>query len=206
MYLLVGSMRCSGGDEGCAPRLASHLYLRITDGRLPGDPASDVLGTDGLRATRAQAASGGLAPYTIPRGPIVAPRLDGGRVRSRLPEEGERLDDGLDSFLGGPGEPGLGPAVLPEGARSLIAPAIPLDCNGGLVAVARVPGGPVDAIASFDPDAIDRVDTAWMREGTSDGIGWAAFRFDTAGGYQLMTTAIATGDDSSIVLATECGD
>ena len=43
---------------------------------------------------------------------------------------GERIDDDLDYFLGT--EDFLaGPALLPEGGRSLVAPAMLIDCNAG---------------------------------------------------------------------------
>ena len=133
----------------------------------------------------------GAEPVEIPDGPVIPPDLgeppaDG----SRLPKAGERIDDDLDYFLGT--EDFLaGPALLPEGGRSLVAPAMLIDCNSGLIAVMEVPGTPAEAVRSFEPQKVDRY-PEFLFQGTTDDVDWAQFMYDSAGGFYLLTTVVAT--------------
>jgi len=142
-------------------------------------------------------------PIDIPEGPIVPPELQG-TGPSNLPGEGERIDDGIDAYLG-TGEYVAPPAVLPNGAKSLIAPAMLIDCNSGLVASVELPLPPAEAVAAFATD--DPEGTTAVRSGEWVGRTWATRSFDSAGGFKLQLTAVTGADDeSSYVLATECGD
>lgn len=142
-------------------------------------------------------------PVDIPDGPIVPPELQR-TGPSNLPGEGERIDDGIDDYLSTGGEAER-PAILPKGAESLIAPAMLIDCNSGLVAAVEVPLPPAEAVAAFATD--DPESATAVRSGEWSGRTWATRSFDSAGGYKLQLTAVTGREDgSSYVLGTECGD
>jgi hypothetical protein len=217
MAMVVGAPRLGGclGDAmtGCEPRPSSHLLLRVrTDGGAGQASEGPYLGTDELRYDRSIPASpedghdGPPDTASIPAGDPVPPRLDdlGAGLDSHLPAAGEPFDGSLDPYLSrnGPTEVNR----VPDGARSLVAPSLLIECNSGLVAVVGVPEGVTDAVALFD-EADDIDDDMKVAEGTDDeGRAWAGGTITTAGGYYLDVTAVADGDSSSTVLLTECGD
>lgn len=201
MSMAVGLQQCAGGrTDPCPPRSVSHLYIRDYD-----DPQyanlQGYFGGDSLRWERGTYDGMSSVPAPLPTGPVVTPRVEVGE-RSHLPEPGERLDDHLDYFLNG-----TGAALVPDGARSLVAPGMPIECNSGLVAVLEVPGRPEEAIRRFD-DA-DREIDAFPGIGTGEdaqGRTMAAGVMTAAGGFGLSFVAVDQGGDSSTVLVTECGD
>jgi hypothetical protein len=136
-----------------------------------------------------------------PEGPIRRPELDLANAPSGLPAAGERLDAGLDYYLNGSDA-----ALVPPGARSLVAPAMLISCNSGLVAVLRVPGDPAIVTGVLD-DAEENDDAMRHHRGTDDaGRAWDLGKISTAGGYYLDVLAVADRPDSSLALITECGD
>ncbi len=210
MFLKVGASRtCVSGADGsndCSLRPLSHLMVRV--GQPQGDQPS--FGTTELRYERGFAAAGpdGVdgGPETwpaVPEGDVVAPQLADLGPDPRRPAAGDPLDDGIDPFLSYQGSSVF---AVPPGARSLVAPALVIECNSGLVAVLRMPGNPADAIAYFD-GAADLDDPITASDGTTeDGRTWVTGMIATAGGYYLGVTAVAHDDSSSDVLVDECGD
>ena len=139
----------------------------------------------------------------MPEGVVVAPQLADVGPEPRLPAAGDPLDDGIDPFLSYQGSSVF---AVPPGARSLVAPALVIECNSGLVTVLRMPGSPTDAIAYFD-GAADMDDPITTTDGaTDDGRTWITGMISTAGGYYLGVTAVAHDDSSTDVLIDECGD
>jgi hypothetical protein len=218
MTMVVGAPRLGGclGDAmtGCEPRPSSHLLLQVrTDGEAGQSSEGPYLGTDELRYERSTYPApetghdGPPVTAAIPAGDPVPPRADdlGADLDSRLPAAGEPFDDSLDAFLTRNGHATVN--RVPDGARSLIAPAMLIDCNSGLVAVLGVPEGVREAVALFDEADEADDDPMDVDKGTDDaGREWAGGTITTAGGYYLDVTAVADGDDSSTVLLTECGD
>ena len=210
MFMEVGARRMFvEGDDGsrdCSLRPVSLLVIRV--GEPQGDQPS--LGANELRYERAIAPSGPGAlvggPETwpeVPEGDVVPPQFADAGPEPRLPAAGEPLDDGIDPFLSY-----LGGSVfrVPPGGRSLVAPALVIECNSGLVAVLRVPGTPADAIAYFDGAAADD-DPIQTSEGvTEDDQPWITGMIATAGGYYLGVTAVTHDGSTSDVLIDECGD
>ncbi len=209
MFMKVGASRtCVGGDDGsndCSLRPVSHLVVRV------GEPQGDQpgLGSSELRYERALAQSGPGGPGgpetwpAAPDGAVVLPELTDVGSEPGLPGAGEPIDDGIDPFLSF-----LRGSVfsVPPGGRSLVAPALLIDCNSGLVTVLRIPGTPADAIAYFDNAAADD-DPIRTSEGvTDDDQTWITGMISTAGGYYLGVTAVTHDDSSSDVLIDECGD
>lgn len=210
LTMIVGQDGCGlvMGDEiapACLEHEIAHLYVQVQT-----DPDAEALrsldsslGTDETRYERTEDTDGagrdGWAP--IPEGDVVEPQL-GEPQPSRLPVSGERVDDGLDYFLGDRGDPSGGLLVVPSEATSLVAPAMLGFCNSGLVAVLSVPGPPEQAVDSFginldgkDPIVVTDADPAW-----------ALLSASSAGGYGLELLVVAQPDGTSAVLATECGD
>ncbi len=210
MALVMGAMPCLDyqvPDPPCPFHSASHLYINVLDPapeNWPEDRKS--FGADGVSAKR------NMTPMPSPdpgdttvwasTDAIVRARLDGDLV-SRLPEEGERYDDELDYFLDElrPHESEI--ALVPEGGRSLVAPAMLLDCNSGLVALLEVPGTPAEVLDMFDPG--DRRET-FVQGTDAEGRSWAGAEIGSAGGHHLDLLALDTGDGMSTVLIKECGD
>jgi hypothetical protein len=194
----VGCIQPDVADDPCELRSGSALYLR----RAPDGPRSSsgdrYLATDPLRSDRIHA---GLDAE--PEGAIVPPDLQG-TGPSNLPGEGERIDDGIDAYLGTDGYDAPA-AILPSGAESVIAPAVLIDCASGLVAVVRLPLDPAEAVRAFaagDPHGASPVWTGKVGDQT-----WASRLFDAVGGYEMDLTAVGGSEPgSSYVLATECGD
>ena len=198
MALVVGAMPCLDykvDEPPCPLHLVSHLYIRVLDA--PQDQGPARFGTDRLNFGR----------NTIPSGAIVLPAFEEDQLVSRLPKEGERYDDGLDYFLD-PASSSDDPmpiSLVPEGGRSLVAPAILLYCNSGLVAVLEVPGSPVNAVDTFaqaDPHnrfiRLEGVD--------ANGRSWTGGAVSSAGGYGVTVVGVDAGNETSTVLVTECGD
>lgn len=196
-------------ERNCPHAAESHLLIRV-DGTGGGDLVGyESLGTDELRYDRtreAQIAAGGSLNHAppeewipVPEGALVAPELRVDTGQSRLPSPGERLDAGLDSFLGHGW-------VVPQGGASLVAPAELIDCNSGLAAVLSLDAEPPGAISKFDDPELN--DFSGMITGGDDGEGppWAAGYFASAGGHHLQAVAIASPGGSSTMLITECGD
>lgn len=200
MNLAVGAAPCL--DSGCDLRAASHLFIRVVSP--PSDHGFEQYGTDELRNQRAAVAAADpdavVEPIPVPTGPIVQPELTE-RFRSHLPAPGERMDDGLDYYLD---RAAVG--LVPPAGSSLVAPALLVECNSGLVALLKVPGTAAEAVASFDePNEGD--DLAPVVQGTdADGRPWAGGFIGSAGGYDLNLVALETDDGTSTVLVTECGD
>lgn len=178
------SMTVQVGDAGCDLRIeddircdrsVSHLYLSVRDEPLGGDYLPNGTG--------------------VPEDLELAEDLP-----SRLPEPGERYDDGLDRFLDD-----TPIAVVPEGARSLVAPAMVVECNSGLIALLDVPGAPTDAIARFGGDG-EEEQIYVPNAGSRDGRQWAHGVQSATGGYRIDLTAVDTGNGRSAVLILECGD
>ena len=201
MALVVGLMPCLDykiDDPPCPLHSASHLYIGVRD------QVEDRLEADGPRAFEpALGTEPGEMMGSAPRPEDaldMAALLDDEAV-SRLPEAGERFDDGLDYYLDGSDA-----ALVPRGGRSLVAPAILLDCNSGLVALLEVSGTPAEVVAIFD-EADDQDDDLMSVEGTdAQGRSWAGGTITTAGGYYLDLVALDTGDGMSTVFLDECGD
>ena len=201
MALVMGTMPCLDykiDDPPCPLHSASHLYIGVRH------QVDDRLEADGTRAI--EPTPGTEPPETMESVPQPEDALDMAALLddeavSRLPEEGERFDDGLDYYLDGSDV-----ALVPEGGRSLVAPAILLDCNSGLVALLEVPGTPADVVGIFD-EADDQDDDLISVEGTdAQGRSWAGGTITTAGGYYLDLVALDTGGGTSTVLLDECGD
>jgi len=189
---VVGCVRPNVSDDPCELRSGSSMFIQRARDEGGESLEGDALGTDDLRVDRA-----------IPDGEIVPPDLQG-TGPSNLPGAGERIDDGIDPYLGTSDEEWVAEAaILPDGAESAVAPAMLIDCNSGLVAVVSMPEEPADAVAAFaaDDEASD------IESGELGSRSWATRFFDSAGGYKLQITAV-DGDEpgSSFVLATECGD
>ncbi len=200
MTLAVGAARCL--DSGCELHSVSHLFISVVKSR--ADDGFEQFGTDELRYQRAGEAADDpnavVEPLPVPTGQVFTPELEG-EFRSRLPEPGERLDDGLDYFLDG-----TSAALLPAGGRSLVAPALLIECNSGLVALVEIPGTAVEAVGLFGR-ADRQDDPLTVVQGTDrEGRAWAGGKIPSAGGYELSLVAVQTGDALSIVLVTECGD
>ena len=197
MNLRVGvQLRCD--DSGCRSRAISHLLVTQSIGDANGYSSR---GTDDLRYERGVRTDESSPPVTaaIPDGPIQAPRFTGDGLESGLPSSGDRIDDGLDWYL-------PDTFTLPDGGRSLVAPAMLLPCNSGLATVVRVPFDPDGAIAWLD-GAGPSDDAIVTTSGTRDGHPWVSGTISTAGGYYLYATAMpATGGRGSDVFITECGD
>jgi hypothetical protein len=206
MEMVVGSQQCLQYEHPeCEPKGAAHLFISVRD--TPIDPTSESLGTDELRYERSFEADPSQEQHVvripIPTGPVVTPALDGD-VATSLPEAGERVDDGLDYFLDR-----TRAGLVPKGARSLVAPAMLIPCNSGMVAIIQVAGTPRNAVDLFDrADGTDVDDPiASVLEGVDDqNRAWAGGEITTAGGYYLDILALDAGDDTSTVLLTECGD
>ncbi|MFN8051211.1 MAG: hypothetical protein U0Q22_07250 [Acidimicrobiales bacterium] len=132
-----------------------------------------------------------------PTGAVIAPELAVDDLGSGLPTSGEALDDSLDSFLSGE-------FLVPPGGSSLIAPAILIECNSGLVAVLSVPGDPATAIGRLD-SASQYDDPVTTSAGGTAGNRWTAGTITTAGGYYIYASAVER-DGRSDLLVTECGD
>jgi hypothetical protein len=201
MAMAVGAAACP--EAGCELQSVAHLYLRVMDP--PGKEGYEQFGTDQLRFDRAAEAADDpnavIEPVPVPTGQTFTPHVGGTAFRSELPEPGERIDDGLDYFLNG-----ALAGLVPPDAHSLVAPAMLLQCNSGLVAILEVPGSPKDAVAVFD-DAGSDDDPINVVQGTdSEGRSWAGGQITTAGGYYLGLVALQASDDASTVLVTECGD
>lgn len=202
MTMAVGATTCrSEGDVPCSLVPIAHLKVLATDDPEPSD--YEQRGTDELRYERAIPSTGqsGIPePVAIPEGPVVSPSLEvpGG---SGLPEEGERFDRELDYFLDR-----TDVAFIPSGGRSLVAPAMLLECNSGLVAILELPGSPADVVDEFDrADTMD--DPLVLTTGQdADGRSWAGGLISTAGGYYVDFVALDAGDETSTVSITECGD
>lgn len=189
---VVGCVRPNVSDDPCELRSGSVLHLRkdVDDGgeQLRGD----ALGTDSLRRER-----------EVPDGPIIPPDLQGSGP-SNLPQAGERIDDGIDHHLGTDGAVSK-EAVLPDGAESLVSPAMLIDCGSGLVAVVSLPHPPADAVAAFGGGHSEG--SSPVRSGVLGDRAWATRSFDSVGGSELLLTAVSGAEEgSSYVLATECGD
>jgi hypothetical protein len=106
------------GSWQCSSWKVDHLFLQ----RGPdGSRGSRSLGTDSLSWER-----GGMG---VPAGEVRAPTfvLDDLRGRSTLPGPGDRLDASLDDFLSHTADL----AIVPPGARSLVAPAIVVASTAG---------------------------------------------------------------------------
>lgn len=182
-------------DEPCELRSGSALYLRRSPDGPRSSSADPALGTDDLLRARGEA--------TVPDGAILSPELQG-TGPSNLPGEGDRIDDGIDPYLGTGGDDDP-VAILPTDAQSLIAPAMLIDCSSGLVAVVELPYPPSEAVAAFaggNPDGASEV-----VEGKLGATAWATRTFGAVGGYELQLTAVS-GEEAGVsyVLATECGD
>ncbi|HEV2069466.1 MAG TPA: hypothetical protein VGR26_06710, partial [Acidimicrobiales bacterium] len=204
MALVMGAMPCLDyqvPDPPCPFHSASHLYINVLD----PPPANwreewSSFGADRLRRKRNMTPMPSPDPgETTVRGStdaILTAMLDGELV-SRLPKEGERYDDELDYFLDD-----TDVALVPEGGRSLVAPAMILDCNSGLVALLEVPGTPAEVLDMFDPG--DRRET-FVQGTDAEGRSWAGAAINSAGGHRLRLLALDTADGMSTVLITECG-
>ena len=210
MFMRVGETRScvtsDGGSTDCTLRPVAHLLLRV--GRDQG--SEPELGASQLRYERWLETDGGTGSFTgmddtppIPDGPVVAPDLPEPSSSPRLPGPGDVIDDGIDPFLDYFAD-GTG-FTVPPGGRSLIAPALLITCNSGLVAALRVPMTPDEAIQHFDRAVADD-DPIMTSDGeTHAGNRWVTGMITTAGGYYLGVTAVA-GTDGSDVLLDECGD
>ena len=212
MVLVMGAMPCLDyqvPDPPCPVHSASHLFINVADPppeNWPEDLKS--FGADGVSAKRNMtpmpSADPGDTTGWESTDAIVRARLDGDLV-SRLPEEGERYDDELDYFLDELRPHKSDIALVPEGGRSLVAPAMLLDCNSGLVALLEVPGTPAEVRDMFD--RADEHDSFYGVEPTdAEGRSWAGAEINSAGGYYLDLMALDSGDGMSTVLITECGD
>lgn len=205
MALAVGTLPCLSfqpSEPPCRAHAVSHLYVSVTEDSL--NEAFVQLGADQLRFERAQTPADPdnvVEPLPVPSGPAVPPSLEGGG-ESRLPEEGERLDDNLDYFLDR-----WPVGLVPRGARSLVAPAMLIDCNSGLVALLEVAGSPVEAVRLFREAAgSGEAGAAPVTGDDSQGRAWAGGEISSAGGYDIDLVALDTGGGKSAVLFTECGD
>lgn len=200
MTLVKGAARCR--NSGCDLHSVSHLFIRVEEQRAAD--GVEQFGTDELRYRRAGEAAADpnavVEPLPVPTGHVFTPKLEG-EFRSYLPEPGDRLDDGLDYFLDG-----TRAGVLPPRGRSLVAPALLIECNSGLVALVEIPGSAAEAVALFD-QADPQDDPLTLLQGTDrEGRAWAGGMITTAGGYYLSLVAVQTSDAVSVVLVTECGD
>ncbi len=201
MALAAGAAACP--EAGCELRSVAHLYLGVMDP--PEEHGYEQFGTDQLRFDRAVEAADDpnavIEPLPVPAGQTFTPQLGGTASRSELPKPGERIDDGLDYYLNGT------PAgLVPADAHTLVAPAMLLQCNSGLVALVEIPGSPADAVAVVD-GAASGDDPIKVQQGTdSGGRLWAGGQITTAGGYYMGLVALHTDDEASTVLVTECGD
>lgn len=202
MVMSVGSAICRMDEKATCPLVpVAHLRVAVTNNPEPSD--YEQRGTDQLRYERAiQVTDQSAVPelVAIPEGPVIPPTLDAGG-ESRLPTEGERFDGELDYFLDR-----TDVAFIPSGGRSLVAPAMLLPCNSGLVAVLEVPGSPAEVVDAFDR-ADDFDDPLTLSTGQDvEGRSWAGGLISTAGGYYVDFVALDTGDGTTAVTITECGD
>lgn len=197
MLLAVGAAPCLGSR--CALHSASHLYISVRES--PAEDGSEQFGTDELRYERASEAADDpdavTEPLPVPVGRVFAPEL-AGEFPSHLPKPGQRIDDGLDYFLNG-----ASVGLVPDAGRSLVAPAMLIECNSGLVALLEIAGSPSEAVAMFDGG--DHV-RAVVHGTDGEGGRWAVGGIASAGGYEMDLVALQTGEDASVVLVTECGD
>lgn len=214
MSMAVGAPTChsvaEAGNDGCWARPTSHLFLQVLDpSQTPPAQDRDQLGTDEPRYERSQhdAITSGQPsdddrPWApIPPGPVLKPNLPDAAPIA-LPGPGDPFDDGIDGFLGqGTAEVDQ---VPPKG-RSLIAPALLVACNSGLVSVLHTPSAPRASVAWFD-DRDDADDPMRITDGSFRGRNWSSGLISTAGGYYLDVTAVAAAGGGSTVLLTECGD
>ena len=197
-------------DAQCPFTAESHLFISAGSAEVDTTIDHRSLGTDELRFNRTWAshvAAGrqlGDTPnpeerIPVPDGPVIQPDFEVDGSGSRLPEVGERFDEGLDGFLGDGW-------VVPEGGRSLVAPVELIACNSGLVAVLDLAGAPAAALAPFD-DAEESDDAPFVTEGTDDrGREWVHYYIGSAGGHHLQAVAVPSDAGRSLVLVTECGD
>ena len=188
MVLAAGAMSCLDwklDDPPCPLHRASHLYISVLDA--PDDHGQERFGAEELgfeRSEQAMPSGATREPVPLPTGAVIPPTLDDELV-SRLPEEGERYDDELDYYLDGSAA-----ALVPEGGRSLVAPAMLLDCNSGLVALLEVPGTPAQAVDTFDRADEDDGDILAVVGADPQGRSWKGGRITTAGGYYLDLVAL----------------
>ena len=211
MFMKVGASRtCVSGADGsndCSLRPLSHLMIRVGEpqGEQPSFGTTELRYERGFAAAGPDGVDGGSETWPgVPEGDVVPPQLPDLGPEPALPAAGDPLDDGIDPFLSYQGSSVF---AVPPGARSLVAPALVIDCNSGLVTVLRMPGTPADAIAYFD-GAADMDDPIRTSEGTTsdDDRAWVTGMIATAGGYYLGVTAVAHDDSSTDVLIDECGD
>lgn len=210
MYMKVGVSRtCVAGTDGsndCSLRPVSHLLIRVGEpqGDQPSFGATELRYERGFARSGPDGVDGGPETWpTVPEGEVVSPQFTDVGPEPGLPTAGEPLDDGIDPFVSYQGSSVFS---VPPGGRSLVAPALVIDCNSGLVAVLRTPGTPTDAIAYFD-SAADVDDPIRTSDGvTDDGLSWITGMIATAGGYYLGVTAVTHDDSTSDVLIDECGD
>lgn len=208
MAMAVGVGECPDGYEDLpvCPRWGmAHLHVRVDESESGSSGA--WFGADDERTNTASVEAQDEADVAdtapLPGGPLVEPRFDFTGVTPLLPGAGERIDAGLDPFLGT--EDYVAPVgILPKGARSLVSPGTPLACAGALATVVEVPGTAAEAVAAFD--AGEPADLAPIRTGRADGVPWAQRNFESAGGYYVDLTAVPAGEGRSFVLYTECGD
>jgi hypothetical protein len=204
MSLVVGvARRCEpavgGPKTHCDLRRVAHLLIRV---QAPDQPTTDrpSVGPESAydeHGTRAAATSG----------TVVRPRLSTKGATSVLPGPGQSIDDGLDYYL----QEGLGAGstsvfTVPRGGRSLVAPALLIQCNSGLVAALRLEGTPRQVADGFDAQGTQDDPMVRAEGDLADGHSWVSGEIATAGGYYLDVAAVAVDDGHSDVLVTECGD
>ncbi len=144
----------------------------------------------------------------MPPGPAVPVAFRVDSAASRLPQPGERWDDGLDHSLDPvPDSNDAPPNAVPTGARSLMAPfQLQGACGPGTTAIMRVPGGPDEALQPFtNTEFVD--DSAPGAKGEDDrGRRWVTHHMSASFGYYLDLIALDAGDGDSFVLAFNCSD
>jgi hypothetical protein len=201
--LVAGAQRCETDQAApgvdCATVGAAHLWITVG-----GEEAGyQRLGTDEILAARSLPGSpDAVQPETVPddESPIVPADIGPGPFGPPLAAAGEPWDAGLDPYLGLDGV-----ALVPDGGRQLVAPAILTPCSGA-VTVLQLPGAPTEAIEPMD-GAVDDDDPLQLHRGADfGGRAWAGGEITTAGGYYVSQTAVDAGDGTSWVFVSECGD
>lgn len=182
MTMHVGAdRRCTGRFGGPPCSLIPVPHLRVI---VDGSPTSEAV----------------IAPKTI-----VQPDLPGDLALRPLPGPCVALDDGLDYHLWVDPSYDEDDAVfsVPEGERSVVAPADLFGCTGSVTGMLEVDAQPSEAVALIAGQADESGNSV---TGRWDGRGWAHTSIDSAGGYAIGITGIERDGGGSTVGFSDCGD
>lgn len=195
-------------DVKCGRLAQRHLIIRRYSEDTEDDSGFTFYGADNVPDGGPTSAPG--AERQLPPLPEDVP----GAI-SWLPQEGERLDAALDVYLGHG-------AKIARKAHSVVAPAMLVQCDSGLVSVLESPLTPVPALESIELNDADG-DFPAVSEAAAgtdkDGRLWATVKLSDksptalkVGGFELRITTVekvarksGAKPTGSWVLAEECG-